>query len=61
MEIGPRIEGGTRKFNSYTEYWWMRKINGKRFLFQRFENEAGVGLRASHYSTRHWLIFPKEN
>lgn len=56
MEISPRYELKPDRSATVT----MRKINGKRFTFRRFESADEVTFHVTHYSTRHWIVFPKE-
>lgn len=62
MEIGKRYE--IKPLNGFYELGetaTTRRINGKRFLFRRFETDTHVVYHVSHYSTRHWISFPKES
>lgn len=56
MEIGPRVE--LKPFDGCPVT--MRRINGKRFLFFRYETETHVVFHVTNYSTRHWINFPKD-
>lgn len=46
--------------NGMVETNHMRRINGKRFLFQRLESDKVVRIKVGFYSTRHFLVWSKE-